>query len=193
MRIIGGYLKGKNLYFEKNNKIRPTKNIVREAIFDILGDEVKNRKILDVFAGTGALGIESLSRGADFVVLVENSIESLSLLKKNIHSLGIENKAKIILSSAERAIKNFSKNGEIFDIIFADPPYYYEGKKIEKIFKFSQGCVKYRSILIIETFYKAKMPEISNNWQMVKEKKYSSTKISIYEYERDNCRISGQF
>ena len=182
MRIIGGYLKGKNLYFEKNYKIRPTKNIVREAIFDIIGNEIKNKKILDVFAGTGALGIEALSRGAGFVVFVENSIDSLTILKKNISSLGIENKTKVILSSGERALKNFLKNEEIFNIIFSDPPYYYEGKKIEKIFRFSQGCVEDRSILIFETFHKVKMPEKSNNWGKIKEKKYSSTKINIYNY-----------
>ncbi len=182
MRIIGGYLKGKNLYFEKKHKTRPTKNIVREAIFDILCNEIRNKKILDIFAGTGAIGIEGLSRGADFAVFVENSIESLEILKKNVHSLGLEDKTRIIFSSSERAIKNFSKNGESFDIIFADPPYYYEGKKLGKIFKFSEGCVKYGSIMMIETFYKLKMPEESNNWQIVKEKKYSTTKISIYQY-----------
>ncbi len=128
MRIIGGKFKGKKLLIPLDKSTRPLRDIVREAIFNILDHSSKvskniiNSKVLDLFSGTGSFGIECLSRGAQEVIFFENYSNSLKILKHNIFDFKLESKTKVYESNAYNLKETNIKN-KIFDIIFIDPPF----------------------------------------------------------------------
>ena len=123
MRIISGSAKGARLFSPTGRETRPTRDFVKEAVFNILGD-IRGAVFLDLFAGTGAAGLEAKSRGAEKVFLVDSSKRAIELIKKNALKTGLE--AEIFFSSAERFLRDYNN----FDIAFLDPPYDYDLTKI---------------------------------------------------------------
>ena len=131
MRIIGGKLKNKKLHFPENLKTRPLKDSVRENIFNILnhsnnvGINIKNSEVLDLYAGTGSFGLECVSREASRVVFVENDLDALTNLKKNIKNLNSENKTVLLTQDVSEFLNllNLELYKEKFNIIFLDTPY----------------------------------------------------------------------
>ena len=130
MRIIGGINKGRNLVGlgkgDPSAHLRPTSDRVRESIFNLIiggrfGNKLENCYTLDLFAGTGALGLEALSRGAKSVVFIDNGHHAIQLLKKNISICDVENKAKVIRADATKKLPTLFKDS--FDLVFIDPPY----------------------------------------------------------------------
>lgn len=122
MRIIAGAFKGRRLAPVKG-RIRPTAAKVREAVFSILGPTVSGLRVLDLFAGTGALGIEALSRGAAAAVFVEDHPESLKVLRRNLEDLGLGDRTRVRPQPVATALKHLAGHGEIFGLAFLDPPY----------------------------------------------------------------------
>jgi 16S rRNA (guanine966-N2)-methyltransferase len=123
VRVIAGEHRGRRLRTLAGRDLRPTLDRVREAIFSILGDEVPDARVLDLFAGTGALGIEALSRGAASAVFVDDDPRALAILVKNLEELRIAGRATIVRGSLPAALKSVLSAQGPFDIIFADPPY----------------------------------------------------------------------
>lgn len=125
MRVIGGELKRRRLHGAAGDAgaMRPTSGLVRESLFNLIGDYVPGAAFLDLFAGTGAVGIEALSRGAARAVFVENAAESLKILRRNIKDLGLESRCAALQKDAAAFLDAATAAGEAFDIIFADPPY----------------------------------------------------------------------
>jgi 16S rRNA (guanine966-N2)-methyltransferase len=122
LRIIGGRLKGRRLTGVRG-QIRPTADRVREAIFNILGAEVIDSLVLDLFAGTGALGIEALSRGARGAVFVEKHPSALQVLRRNLAQCGLNELSRVLPLATEKALPRLAATGEHFSLIFLDPPY----------------------------------------------------------------------
>ena len=122
MRIIAGKYKGKVLSEFKLSSTRPTADMVREALFDKIGLDVSGKTFLDLFAGTGAVGIEAISRGAKFCHFVDSQKEAINLIRSNIKKTDAQN-YEIVFSSFEVALKNFAKSQTRFDFVFLDPPY----------------------------------------------------------------------
>ncbi|MCW2966930.1 MAG: methyltransferase, partial [Solirubrobacteraceae bacterium] len=120
MRVIAGRLGGRRLVAPKGDATRPTADRVREALFSVLGD-VSDLTVLDLFAGSGALGIEALSRGAREAVFVERAAPALAALTQNLEALGIE--AQIHRGDARGFVGNASRSGRTYDLVFLDPPY----------------------------------------------------------------------
>jgi 16S rRNA (guanine966-N2)-methyltransferase len=123
VRVIGGEFKGRKLLAPQGGKIRPTSDRVREAIFDILGPGWTFQRVLDLFAGTGSLGIEALSRGAQEAVFVEQGKGALRVLQGNLKALGLKSRSWVIPLTTKRGIGVLGEKGEVFDLIFMDPPY----------------------------------------------------------------------
>ncbi len=121
MRVTGGTAKGARLRTPAGPETRPTTDMARKAIFDILGPEVEGARVLDLFAGSGALGIEALSRGAAEAVFVESSREALGVILANLTMTGLRGKGVLRRRDAERFIAR--QAGERFDVAFLDPPY----------------------------------------------------------------------
>ncbi len=144
MRIIGGIYKGRKLLEFKGQEVRPTSDMARESLFNILQNEVPNCNFLDAFAGTGAVGIESLSRGAKSVTFVDFAKESVNLVKQNLAKLGVEN-AQVILGDGVSFMQNSSP---AYDIIFLDPPYKLDIK--EKALTASLTALKDNGIVVLE-------------------------------------------
>jgi 16S rRNA (guanine966-N2)-methyltransferase len=122
MRIIAGISKGRRLNTTKNPKIRPALDAVREAIFNILGD-LSDIKVLDLFAGTGSVGLEALSRGASEAVFIDQLPEAVRLIHKNLALCGFAEQAAVFKNTVAKAIPLLHKRGLQFDLIFVDPPY----------------------------------------------------------------------
>ena len=126
MRITGGELRSRALKAPRGNDTRPTSDRVREALFSILiarGGVLTGARVLDLYAGTGALGLEAISRGAAAVVFVERSREALAVLRANVASLGVGDRTVVVAAAVEKADKALGAGGSRFGLVFADPPY----------------------------------------------------------------------
>src|SRR4030042_5931090 len=164
MRIISGTSEGRKLATPKSQAIRPTSDRVKESIFNILGKKVEGKVVLDLFAGTGNLGIEALSRGAKKALFVEKGREALRLIQRNLSQLGMKGRSEILPKDARRAIGILEQRGESFDLILMDPP--YEKGLIQKTLLelFSHWIYHKDSILVIEHDRREPLPEMVEGW-----------------------------
>jgi 16S rRNA (guanine966-N2)-methyltransferase len=135
MRIIGGEAGGRTIMSPKGNKVRPTPEMVREALFNIL-KSLNGTTFLDLFAGTGSVGLEALSRGAERVVFVEKNTKMAYQIVRIINELGYGARADVLAMDIKQGISKLSKSHENFDIAFADPP--YEKDMISKTLQYCQ-------------------------------------------------------
>jgi 16S rRNA (guanine966-N2)-methyltransferase len=121
MRIVAGEFGGRRLVTPPGSATRPTSDRVREALFSVLGVAVQDARVLDLYAGSGALGLESLSRGAASVVFVDRAPRAIAAVRANLEALGIE--ADVRQMEARAALRTASARGEAYDLVFLDPPY----------------------------------------------------------------------
>ena len=124
MRVISGSASGRSLKTIRSPNLRPTTDRVKGALFSMLESlDVCFQSVLDLYAGTGALGIEAISRGADSVVFVENDYHHVQLIEKNLHTLGMSDRASVLTMDAEKSLVEFASQSTPFTTVFADPPY----------------------------------------------------------------------
>jgi len=123
MRIIGGALKRRQLRFPKTRETRPTTDRTKETIFNVLGTSVESSSVLDLYAGSGSLGIEALSRGAREAHFVDSAKTASACIQGNLEALGLQARGHVIRLPVEQAIQKFQKGGKTFDLVFSDPPY----------------------------------------------------------------------
>lgn len=163
MRIVAGNCKGKRLISLEGIATRPTLDRVKEALFNIIQFDVSGARVLDLFSGSGSLGIECLSRDAKECVFCDNSYEAIKVIKKNLENTKFENSSVIINKDYMLAIKKLHKEGYKFDIIFLDPPYDsdFDVKALEEIIKLE--LLADDGLIIIETDNKKKEEEILKN------------------------------
>lgn len=123
LRIIGGEFKGRVIKVPKTTATRPTQGALREAIFNICQHEIGGASFLDVFAGSGAMGLEALSRGAHFSTFIEQNRVAIRSIQLNIQAFDVEERSKVLGMDAKKAIEKLQDSGKKFDIIYIDPPY----------------------------------------------------------------------
>jgi 16S rRNA (guanine(966)-N(2))-methyltransferase RsmD len=186
MRVISGISKGRKLATPKNRSLRPTSDRVKESIFNILRGEMEGKVVLDLFAGTGNLGIEALSRGAKKVVFVEKGRQALRLIQRNLVQFGLDGRSEIIPKDANRAIGILRRRGEFFDLILMDPP--YEKGLIQKtLTKLNSHQIYYMdSILVIEHHRREALPHPVNGWNLIRQRRMGDTVISFLTPQREN-------
>ena len=126
MRIIGGMARGRTLAAPAGEKTRPTQDKVRESLFNIIRWDVQDARVLDLFAGTGALSLESVSRGAACAVMIDMDRAACAAIKKNIESVRMPEKCRLIARDYRAAMDLLSHEGQKFDVVFIDPPYRME-------------------------------------------------------------------
>ena len=183
MRIISGTNKGMKLYAPEGQSVRPTGDKIKEAIFNIIGPIKEEALVLELFAGSGGVGIEFLARGAKHCTFVDISRKSLNYVNKNLELCNFKDRGKTILSDYKKAIIKLSEKDEKFDYIFADPP--YELKSISNISNsvLEFDILKSGGLLIIESDKNEKVIDKTyTNMIEYKEKVYGRTKISIIKY-----------
>lgn len=123
MRVIAGRLGGRRLKSATGRAVRPTSDRVREAIFGVLGDTVVDARILDLYAGTGALAVEAVSRGAERAVCVDRSASAVRTIEANVRALEVEELVEVVRQDALRYARRLAGGEEGFDVVFCDPPY----------------------------------------------------------------------
>lgn len=181
MRIIAGSCRGRRLKTVRGFTTRPTADRVKEAIFNVLGEKIIGSKVLDLFAGTGNIGIEALSRGAQSVFFVEKDRKALQVLKTNVRNCGFQNNVDILAIDAFNALKIFKNKGFSFNLVYLDPP--YKLKIIEEILELliNYSLLVPKGIVITET---SNDTELKNNFReltKVRTNIYGDTKITYYQ------------
>ena len=175
MRITAGRFKNKQVKTLDSELIRPTLSKIRESLFNVLQNDIENASFLDLFAGSGIVGIEAASRGAKEVIFIEKNPKHYKLLKENLKTLDFNNKA--FLSDSTLMIEKFEENR--FDIIFSDPPYKTDlnNKILEIIWR--KKLLRKNGILILESSKEEDFSkQISDcGYEMIKEKTYGDTKV----------------
>jgi 16S rRNA (guanine966-N2)-methyltransferase len=179
MRIIAGEFKGRRLAAVKG-RIRPTSDKVREAIFSILGTVVRQAKVLDLFAGTGALSLEALSRGAADAVLVEENTAALSVLRQNLETLGIEERARVLALPVSGALRKLAAQGTQFNLIFLDPPY-GRGLALNTLEALQDsGLLQPAASIVAEHSHRETLPEQVGRLRLSQCRRYGDTQVAFY-------------
>uniref|UniRef100_A0A7V5XGQ9 16S rRNA (Guanine(966)-N(2))-methyltransferase RsmD n=1 Tax=Thermodesulfobacterium geofontis TaxID=1295609 RepID=A0A7V5XGQ9_9BACT len=183
MQITGGFLKGRKLVCPSKNLdlIRPLRTRIRKALFDILGQNLFDFKVLDLFAGTGALGIEAISRGASFAVFVDNNPISIGIIKKNLEKFNLLDKAQVFKLDLPKGLKILSKKFQnFFDLVFITPPY-EKGLSLKTMKNFPENLLKKEALIIVEEKTGIFLPEKINNFNLLQKRSYGETTLHIYQ------------
>ncbi len=177
MRVISGEARGRRLSTLEGEHTRPTSEKVKEAVFSIIQFELEGRRVLDLFAGSGQMGIEAISRGARECVFVENDRAAAKIVRENVEKCKFQGRARFVVSD----FKSFlSRGGEPFDIIIADPPYaagYYK-KILESISEFDM--LNFNGIIIVESPRELQLDKPPEGITKGREYLYGKTKITVY-------------
>lgn len=154
IRVIGGAFKGRQLKMLRTPLVRPMPAKLKEALFNILQDQVKGVVMLDGFAGTGSVGIEALSRGAEAVVFIDEFYPAVKTIKTNLAKCGAEDRGRVIHKEFNRAVIQLSKEKAAFDLIFLDPPYkLLDERHPLKVIK-KRNILKEKGLIILRHFFK---------------------------------------
>lgn len=178
IRISSGKSRGLNLVSEKNENLRPTKDRIKEALFNILQFKIKEKNFLDLFGGTGQIGIEAFSRGAKSVTIVDNSKESIRLIKSNVSKLKISHENINIFETD--ALNFLSRTESVFDIVFLDPPY-TETALLENCLNALPKVISKNAIIITETLSEQNTQNICKYFSLQKKYKYGKISLNLYQ------------
>ncbi|WP_208920186.1 16S rRNA (guanine(966)-N(2))-methyltransferase RsmD [Paenibacillus uliginis] len=184
MRVVAGRAKGRPLKSVPGMGTRPTTDKVKEAIFSMIGPYFDGGTVLDLFAGTGGLGIEALSRGMERAVFIDMEPKSIDTIKANLKSTGFEPCAEIYRNEAGRAIKALEKRKYIFDLVFLDPPYRMKNGDVLMTEMATRGLLSAGALLVLEYESSYSYTEGINGFCHLRTAKYGETTVSIYEYEQ---------
>lgn len=156
IRIITGIYKGRRLKLVPSSSVRPMQDKVKGALFNIVGDRLRGSLCLDGFAGTGSIGLEALSRGADRCVFVDEFYPSVKVIKQNVAKCGAEEKSVVIHKEFNRAVIDLAKQGVRFDVIFLDPPYrLLEERNPLKVLR-KRALLKPGGLIVLRHYFKIK-------------------------------------
>lgn len=180
LRIIGGEWRGRKLRFPDAPNLRPTPDRVRETIFNWLMPVIHGARCLDLFAGSGALGLEALSRGAAYATFVDSHVKVTRAIKSHLDTLDANDKAKVIQLDGTKYLQTEATQ---FDVVFLDPP--YQSDFMAKVIPLleNNGWLASHALLYLEIEHKKSLPELPQNWQKLKEK--SAGDVSYYLFQRN--------
>ncbi len=191
MRVISGSAKGRPLKAVPGNGTRPTTDKVKEAMFSIIGPYFDGGQVLDLFAGTGGLGIEALSRGMEHGVFIDMEYKSIEVIKSNVQSARLTEQAEIYRNEAGRALKVLQKRESIFDLVFLDPPYRMKNG-IELMQEMHErGLLNPGATIVLEFETGHPYPTECQNFIGVRQAEYGDTTLYIYRYEPAQNAVEG--
>jgi 16S rRNA (guanine966-N2)-methyltransferase len=189
LRIIGGRVKGRRLRTPAKNKtkganqlIRPTADRAREALFSIIGREIEKATVLDLYAGTGALGLEAISRGAELAVFVDTSTAAIQIITKNINLCGFSEKTLIFKRNLSKGLSFLAKElpKGIFQVVFVDPPY-RKGLSVFMLRELGKSfLLDSQALVVIEEDVFAELPGEVDNMTLVDRRHYGETGFWFY-------------
>jgi len=182
MRVIAGHAKGHRLKTPKGRGLRPTADRVKEALFNILPHDLSGRKALDLFAGTGSLSIEALSRGAEEAVLVDVSRDAAEAIEENLRAVKLAAKSRVLTAPVFKSVRMLSRRGEKFDLIFIDPPYDKElvGETLKAIAK--EELLAESGTAVAEHSVRERVEERYGTLVLTDQRRYGDTQLSFFVY-----------
>jgi len=184
LRITGGHIRGRRLASLKGLNIRPSSDKIRETIFNLIGQDMTGLRILDLFAGTGSLGLEALSRGASEALFIDYLPQSIKLIKKNLILCGYEDSGIILKKDLTRGLPwSVSPERKKMNLVFLDPPY---GKELIMPLLRELGSreiLSSPSIVVTESSKSDETPRLSGKFQMEMSKIYGETKLDVFHYD----------
>ncbi len=182
MRVTGGILGGRNIKVPRGD-VRPTQDMVREALFSILGESVIGSRFLDLYGGSGAVGLDAWSRGAEFVCWVESNGAVLKTLKGNVEQL-CDGRTRVVRGDLPEVLQGCVGGEGSFDLVFADPPYEKargEGVTAQSLLKaIDSGGVLDEDGLFVMEMLKRSDAVAADGWELIKEKTYGRTKLCFF-------------
>ncbi|MCQ6557963.1 16S rRNA (guanine(966)-N(2))-methyltransferase RsmD [Paenibacillus mendelii] len=182
MRVIAGTAKGRALKAVPGMNTRPTTDKVKEAIFSMIGPYFDGGRALDLFAGTGGLGIEALSRGMEHAVFVDLERQSIEVIKRNVEAARVAERAEIYRNEAGRALKVLEKRAATFSLIFLDPPYKMKEMDILMQELADRGLLEAGGTVVVEHDADHQYPETTGAFEQTKHALYGDTAVTIYRY-----------
>ena len=185
MRVIAGTFKSRRLRALRGMELRPTSDRLRETLFDILGDAVKGSVFVDLFAGTGAVGIEAISRGARRVVFVERHAPAVQLIRDNLKSLGITTEAEVLPLDVLRGLESLASQNTPSGYIFLDPPY-AQARDYQQVLEFISAAeiLSTTGIVIAEHTKKLELPPRAETLERTRVKVQGDSALSFYRAAR---------
>lgn len=180
MRVITGIARGRILKTLEGNDVRPTTDKTKEGLFSSIQFDIEGRRILDLFAGSGQLGIEALSRGAESAVFVDINPDAVSVINQNLKSTGFSDNARVVRSDY---FSFLASTNETFDIAFLDPPYHIG--VLEKALSQVGDIMSDYGIIVCEHPTDVQLPDNVKDFSLAKQKKYGKTIVSLYRKECD--------
>ena len=180
MRVIAGLHRGRRLLGPRGQAIRPTSDRVKEALFSILGGRTTVARVLDLYAGTGSIGIEALSRGAAHVTFVEADREALRLVHSNLQQCGLKESANICACQVSQFFRRGTQWSGPYDIVFCDPPYQLTPELIGLAEEWNAGWLADDAVVILEHGRKADIPPILGPLSLVKRYDYGDTALTRF-------------
>lgn len=184
MRIIAGRLRGRRLESPRGRGVRPTSDRIRESMFDLLGPGIEGLRVLDLFAGSGALGIEALSRGAGQALFVERDRQALALLRRNLAACRLEGDARVVAGEV-RAFLAADRPGSPFDLVLADPPYRRGWPAVIVELLARGGWLGPGGRLVLEAESGAEVPGQEGPLALEKSRRYGNTAVHVYRVVGD--------
>lgn len=179
MRVITGTARGRRLKTLDGSDVRPTTDRVKEAIFSVIQFDIEGRRMLDLFAGSGQMGIEAISRGAEKVVFVDNSADSVATVKENLKNCDLMKSAVVIQGDAQVYLNGCVSSGkDKFDFAFLDPP--YGNGILQSVLPSVAKAMKQSGVIICECPLDEKLPESVENFTVSREYRYGKIKVTFY-------------
>lgn len=186
MRIVAGDFGGRRLKAVPGMKTRPTTDKIKESMFNIIGPYFDGGKVLDLYAGSGGLAIEAVSRGAEHATLVDRQYQAIKTIKENVEVTKKEDAFSVIKGDAKKIIVQLSKEKKQFDYVFFDPPYKQQDimNMMQKLLDLK--LLNSKALIICETDQEAKLPEKVANFTFLKRVDYGITELTFYVFEGSN-------
>lgn len=182
MRIIGGERRGRKLAEVGKGGIRPLRDRVRTALFDTLGELVLDAFFLDLFAGTGAVGLEALSRGARHATFVDDSRQAVQLIRENIRRLGYEDRCEVINADVIVSIQKLSRRGRKFDLVYVGAPYKTDLARRATMALASFCPLSQDATVVVESFHKVEMDSRYGDLLLSAIRDYGETRLRFYRF-----------
>lgn len=183
MRIISGLAKGRKILSPEGMNTRPTLDRIKESIFNIIQGKVVGSKAIDVFAGTGSLGLEAVSRGAEECYLIDKGESTFKFLKQNVENLGFKDKCKCLNMDSYAALRELGNKGMIFDLIFIDPPYLKDmiPPAVEIITE--KGLLSEDGLIVAKIDTKEELYKGNEKIELFDFRKYGNTTVCFYRFK----------
>ncbi len=194
MRIIAGEMRSRTILAPKGSETRPTLDRTRESLFNIIAAECPGARVLDLYAGSGALALEAISRGAERAVMCDCSREAAAVIRRNMESLRVEDRTELLFMRDEQAIQTLKKRGDRFDLVFLDPPYCCDTASACR--QLLEANVLLPEALVIIEHLETVTPQVPPAFRQTDRRRYRDTAITFYRIEvKENAEgvdLSGQ-